>query len=64
MRTSQLIKALQDLLAQHGDVNVRFVNMYDGGYEDVEEVVPEYAWKAGQMGVEDREAGVVFISLK
>lgn len=43
---------------------VYFQNLYDGGYEAVGEVVPEYPWKAGQMGVDDKEAGVDFIGLK
>ena len=64
MKTSQLIKELQDSLMKHGDVDVRFINLADGDHEEIDYVVPEYAWKAGQMGVEDREAGVAFISLK
>jgi hypothetical protein len=65
MKTSQLIKELQDSLMQHGDVDVRFPDFGDtGGHIDVDYVVPEYPWKAGQIGVEDKEAGVAFISLK
>jgi hypothetical protein len=64
MKTSQLIKALQDSLIQNGDVDVCFPDFADGGYVDIDRVVPEYAWKAGHIGVEDREAGVAFISLK
>jgi hypothetical protein len=65
MKTSQLIKALQDSLIQNGDVDVCFPDFGDdGGHIDIDHVVPEYAWKAGHIGVEDREAGVAFISLK
>ena len=64
MKTSQLIKELQDSLMQHGDVDVCFPDFADGGHIDIDYIVPEYPWKAGQIGVDDKEAGVAFISLK
>lgn len=65
MKTSQLIQKLQNSLAQHGDVEVRFPDFGDdGGHIDIDYVVPEYPWKVGNIGVEDKEAGVAFISLK
>ena len=65
MKTSQLIKELQDSLMKHGDVEVRFPDFGDdGGHIDIDYVVPEYPWKVGHIGVEDKEAGVAFISLK
>lgn len=62
MRTSELIQKLQNSLNQHGDLDVYFKNMYDGGYVDVEEVVPVYPWKA--YGIEDKEAEVSFIGIR
>jgi hypothetical protein len=62
MKISQLIQKLQNSLNQHGDLDVYFENMYDGGYEDVEEVVPVYPWKV--YGSEDKEAEVSFIGIK
>ena len=64
MKTSQLIKELQDSLMKHGDVDVCFPDFADGGHIDIDHVVPEYPWKAGHIGVEDKEAGVAFITLK
>jgi hypothetical protein len=65
MKTSQLIKQLQDSLTKHGDVDVCFPDFGDcGGYVDIDCVVPEYPWKVGALGVVDKEAGVAFISLK
>lgn len=63
MKTSQLIKELQDSLIQNGDVDVCFQDFVDGGYIDIDYICPEYTWKAGQI-VEDRGDRVAFISLK
>jgi hypothetical protein len=51
-------------MAQHGDVDVCFPDMEDGLPTDIEGVVPGYNWKDGQMGVDDKEAGVTFIILE
>ncbi len=65
MKTSQLIKKLQDSLTKHGDVDVCFPDFGDyGGYVDIDSVVPEYPWKDADMIVADKEAGVAFILLK
>lgn len=64
MKISELIEKLQESLKEHGDKRVCFYNMYDGGFEDVDIVTPEYPWKAGQIGVDDKEAGVAFIGLR
>ena len=64
MKTSQLIKELQDSLMKHGDVDVYFPDFGDdGGHINIDYVVPEYPWKEENIGVEDKEAGVAFISL-
>ena len=64
MKISKLIEKLQKSLEEHGDKDVYFQNLHDGGYEAVGEVIPEYPWKNGQIGVEDKEAGVDFIGLR
>jgi len=66
MKTSQLIEKLQKAMAEHGDLNVCFKDFTDGGYVDIvhiETVSPAYPWKAGQYGVDDLDAGPVFIQL-
>ena len=63
MKTSELIKKLQDSLKEHGDKDVGFYDSYEGSYFDIKSVVPEYPWKSGELFVDDKEAGVAFISL-
>jgi hypothetical protein len=65
MKITQLIQKLQEARTSYGDIEVCFPDYGDhGGYVDVEAVVPEYPWKVGALGVEDKEAGVSFICLK
>lgn len=64
MKISELIEKLQEEMKQHGDVEVCCRDSSDGGYKGIDEINPQYPWKAGQPFVEDKEAGVIFISLE
>ncbi len=59
MKISELIEDLQRAMAEHGNADV-----YDSDQVLIERVTPVYPWKAGQMFVEDKEAGVSFFSLE
>ena len=63
MKTSELIKKLQDSLKEHGDKDVCLYEPHEGVYDDIKSVVPEYPWKSGELFVDDKEAGVAFIGL-
>ena len=59
MKISELIEVLQRAMAEHGNADV-----YYSDQVPIERVTPVYPWKAGEMFVEDKEAGVLFFSLE
>ena len=61
MKTSELIKKLQESIEKYGDKDACLNGGYGGGYEAILDVVPEYGWK--EEGIEDKEAKVAFIGL-
>ena len=61
MKTSELIKKLQECIEKHGDKDVCLNGGYGGGYEAILDVVPEYGWK--EEGNEDKEARATFFGL-
>jgi hypothetical protein len=56
MKITRLIEKLQEAKANHGDVDVCFPDMAEGGHINIDSVVPKYPWKAGQMCAEDKDA--------
>lgn len=72
MKATKLIEELQKMIDQHGDADVGRRH-YDadlcipdpeGGYDDIDRIVPAYAWKAGQPFVDDIEGGVAFFEFR
>lgn len=64
MKSSTLIKRLQDLVNRYGDLDVAYPDNCEGGYTQIDYINVEYPYKAGQFGVEDKDADPIFFSLK
>lgn len=61
MKTTEIIKKLQNSLRIHGDLDVCYKDLHEKGYADIREVVPVYPWKA--YGIEDKAARVAFMGI-
>ena len=54
MKISELVTKLEKLKTEHGDIEVKYHDNYEGGSCDIESVVAVYPMKKGEWGVEDK----------
>lgn len=54
MKISELVSKLEELKAEHGNLEVAYRDTYEGGFYNIDSVSPSYSYKIGEWGVEDK----------
>lgn len=53
MKISELVTKLEELKAEHGDLEVTYHDNYEGGSCPIDRIIPNYPFKAGTVWDED-----------